>query len=80
MTERTSPESSGSDDLKGLRVAAPLAINHLERPQDFNTVDLPQSQDVIGRLISLGIRASWSEEEARTLGEGMKSSLRKVLA
>ena len=68
------------DHLKDLKVAAPLAINHLGMSQDFSQVELPKSQDVIGRLISLGIRATWTEEEAQALGEAMKESIQKAVA
>jgi len=66
------------DHLKNLKSAAPLAIHHLGAPQDYNNLDLPMSQNIIGRLISLGIRASWSEEEATNFGNKMKESIKKV--
>ncbi len=68
------------DHIKELRSAAPLAIHHFGAPQDYKNLKLPKSQEVIGKLISLGIRASWSEEEAREMGEKMKQSILKALA
>ncbi len=67
------------DHLKDLKSAAPLAIHHLGAPQDYHNLELPISQKVIGKLISLGIRASWTEEEATDFGEKMKRSISKVL-
>lgn len=68
------------DHIKELRSAAPLAIHHFGAPQDYKNLELPKSQEVIGKLISLGIRASWSEEEAREMGEKMKQSILKAIA
>ena len=67
------------DHVKDLKSAAPLAIHHFGAPQDYHNLDLPVSQEVIGKLISLGIRASWTEDEAREFGENMKRSILKVL-
>lgn len=67
------------DHLKDLRSAAKLAIHHLGAPQDYHNLDIPRAQDIIGRLISLGIRASWNETEANEFGERMKSSIKKAL-
>lgn len=63
------------DHLKELKSSAPLAIHHLGAPQDYMNLDLPKSQEVVGRLISLGIKASWTEEEAHELGLKMKKAI-----
>ena len=68
------------DHIKELRSAAPLAIHHFGAPQDYKNLELPKSQEVIGKLISLGIRASWSEEDAHEMGEKMKQSILKAIA
>jgi 8-amino-3,8-dideoxy-alpha-D-manno-octulosonate transaminase len=68
------------DHIKELKSAAPLAIHHFGAPQDYKNLKLPKSQEVIGKLISLGIRASWTEEEAREFGEQMKQSILKAIA
>ena len=68
------------DHIKELRSAAPLAIHHFGAPQDYKNLELPKSQEVIGKLISLGIRASWSELEANEMGEKMKQSILKAIA
>lgn len=68
------------DHIKELRSAAPLAIHHFGAPQDYKTLELPKSQEVIGKLISLGIRASWTDEEAKAFGEKMKESILKAIA
>jgi len=68
------------DHIKELRSAAPLAIHHFGAPQDYKNLELPKSQEVIGKLISLGIRASWTEEESHGMGEKMKQSILKAIA
>jgi 8-amino-3,8-dideoxy-alpha-D-manno-octulosonate transaminase len=67
------------DHIKELKSAAPLAIHHFGAPQDYKNLSLPISQEVVGKLISLGIRASWTEEEAREMGEKMKASINKAI-
>ncbi len=68
------------DHVKELSSAAPLAIHHLGAPQDYKNLKLPKSQDVIGRLISLGIRATWTDEEAGRIGDDIGRVLSGVLA
>ena len=68
------------DHLKELKSAAPLAIHYFGAPQDYKNLSLPKSQEVVGRLISLGVRASWTEEEAHDFGMKLKASIEKALA
>lgn len=63
------------DHLKDLRSSAPLAIHHFGAPQDYHNLEIPNAQRVIGKLISLGIRASWTDEEAKALAEKMKKAI-----
>lgn len=67
------------DHLKDLKSAAPLAIHHFGAPQDYHNLDIPRAQEVVGKLISLGVRASWTDAEANEMGEKMKSAIQKVL-
>lgn len=68
------------DHLKKLKAAAPLPIHKLGAPQDYENLELPQSQEVIGRLISLGIRCTWTESEMKELADRMVQAINKVLA
>jgi 8-amino-3,8-dideoxy-alpha-D-manno-octulosonate transaminase len=68
------------DHVKELKSSAPLAIHHLGAPQDYKNLQLPKSQEVVGRLISLGIRATWTKEQMNELAEKMIVAIRKVLA
>ena len=67
------------DHVKNLSSAAPLAIHHLGAPQDYNNLELPKSQDVVGRLLSLGIRATWTDQEALDLGNNIRDVIVRVL-
>lgn len=66
--------------LKDLKSAAPFAVHHYEKPQDYNKLELPKSQEVVGRLISFGIRCTWTESEVLELTEKIKLSIEKALA
>jgi 8-amino-3,8-dideoxy-alpha-D-manno-octulosonate transaminase len=55
------------EHIKGLKTAAKLPIQLLGAPQDYNNLVLPKTQEVVGRLISFGVRCTWTEEELKTL-------------
>ena len=67
------------DHVKNMKSAAPLAIHYLGAPQDYNKLELPKSQDVVGRLISLGIRATWTKEEMDKQADEMMNVIKRVL-
>lgn len=66
------------DHIKQMRTASALAIEKLGAPQDYNNLDIPNAQAVIGRLISFGIRATWTTEEVDKLAENIEAAVRKV--
>jgi 8-amino-3,8-dideoxy-alpha-D-manno-octulosonate transaminase len=68
------------DHLKDLRVAANLPINVLGAPQDYKNVSLPVSQNVVGRLISFGIRVTWTPEQLSALADGISKSVTQALS
>lgn len=55
------------DHIKNLRTASRLPVEVLGKHQDYNNLDLPQTQQVVGRLLSFGIRCTWTEDEVRAL-------------
>jgi 8-amino-3,8-dideoxy-alpha-D-manno-octulosonate transaminase len=67
------------DHVKQLKTASKLPVELLGSPQDYKNLDLPKSQEVIGRLISFGIRCTWTEEEVRSLAEKISACVKKVL-
>ena len=66
--------------LKDLKSAAPLPIHHYNKSQDYNSLPLPKSQEVVGRLISFGIRCTWKESEIVELAGKIRKSIEKTLA
>ena len=56
-----------------------LPIHILGAPQDYKNLDLPKTQNVIGRLISFGIRCTWTEEELKTLAAKISECATKAL-
>jgi len=68
------------DHLKDLRVAANLTINVLGAPQDYKNLQLPVSQNVVGRLISFGIRVTWTPEQLNALADGISKSVTQALS
>jgi 8-amino-3,8-dideoxy-alpha-D-manno-octulosonate transaminase len=67
------------DHIKGLKTASKLPIELLGAPQDYKNLDLPKTQEVIGRLISFGIRCTWTEDEIKTLANNISACVEKVL-
>jgi len=67
------------DHIKNLSFPAKLAVHHFGAPQDYKNLHLPKSQDVMSRLVSLGIRATWTQNELENLGDKMVSAIKKVL-
>jgi len=68
------------DHIKDLDAAAPLAIHHLGAPQDYRALELPVSQDVIGRLISIGVGCAWDADRTERVADGLRAALARVLA
>lgn len=67
------------EHIKGLKTASKLAVEVLGAPQDYMNLDLPKSQEVIGRLVSFGIRCTWTEEEVKALAKNISACVNKVL-
>jgi 8-amino-3,8-dideoxy-alpha-D-manno-octulosonate transaminase len=67
------------DHIKEGRVAAKTNVQLLGAPQDYKNLDLPKTQETIGRLISFGIKATWTEEELTALVAKMTASIKVAL-
>ena len=67
------------DHIKEMRTASKLPVELLGAPQDYSNLHLPKTQDVIGRLISFGIRCTWSEEDVHKLAGNISACVKKVL-
>lgn len=68
------------DHIKQLKTASKLPIQILGAPQDYMNLDIPKSQEVVGRLISFGIRCTWTEDEVRNLAKSIATCVESVLA
>ncbi|GAB3804306.1 DegT/DnrJ/EryC1/StrS family aminotransferase [Spirosoma humi] len=66
------------DHIKQMRTAAALPIEKFGAPQDYNNLDIPNAQTTIGRLISFGIRATWTSDEVATLATTIEAAIRKA--
>ena len=66
------------DHIKQMRTASALAIEKFGAPQDYTNLDIPNAQVVIGRLISFGIRATWTTAEVAMLAANIKAAVGKA--
>jgi 8-amino-3,8-dideoxy-alpha-D-manno-octulosonate transaminase len=67
------------DHIKEMRTASKLPIQVLGAPQDYKNLQIPKTQEVIGRLISFGIRCTWTNEEVEALGNKIAECIKKTL-
>jgi 8-amino-3,8-dideoxy-alpha-D-manno-octulosonate transaminase len=67
------------DHIKEMNFPSKLAIHDLGAPQDYKNLSLPKSEDVISRLICIGISCTWKEEELKTYTDKIIASIKKVL-
>ncbi len=67
------------DHIKNMDTASKLPAQVLGMPQDYNTMQLPKSQEVIGRLISFSIRCTWTEEDVKTLAKNISACVKKAV-
>ncbi|MBP7510447.1 MAG: DegT/DnrJ/EryC1/StrS family aminotransferase [Bacteroidia bacterium] len=65
--------------IKEGKVAAKTNVQLLGAPQDYQNLNLPKTQETIGRLISFGIKATWTEKEVEELATKMSSAINAVL-
>ncbi len=66
------------DHIKSMSSPMRLAIHDIGAPQDYHALELPKSQEVIGRLISLGIRANWPQDEMEAFAGKMVEVLKNI--
>ncbi len=68
------------DHIKHMHTASALPIEKFGVPQDYSNLDIPHAQNVIGRLISFGIRATWSDDEADALAGKISDAITKAIS
>jgi 8-amino-3,8-dideoxy-alpha-D-manno-octulosonate transaminase len=59
--------------LKNMSTVSKLPAQVFGIPQDYNNLQLPKTQEVIGRLVSFVIRCTWAEEEVKALAQQIAS-------
>ncbi len=67
------------DHIKNMKYPAKLAIHDLGASQDYNNLSLPKSEDVMSRLISVGIQCTWKEDELAEYADKLVAAVTKVL-
>ncbi len=67
------------DHLKNLQTVSKLPVEVLGHRQDYLNLSLPKSQEVIGRLISFGVRCTWTEEQMNELASGILKCVEKAM-
>jgi 8-amino-3,8-dideoxy-alpha-D-manno-octulosonate transaminase len=65
--------------IKEGHVAAKTNVQLLGAPQDYKNLSLPKTQETVGRLISFGIKATWTEEEVKSLVEKMTACINTAM-
>lgn len=66
------------DHIKELKTVSKLPIELVGPPQDYKNLNLPKAQEVIGRLISFGVRCTWTKEEMETLAKQISECVIKA--
>jgi len=66
------------DHIKELKTVSKLPIELVGAPQDYKNLQLPKTQEVIGRLISFGVRCTWTKEEMETLAKQISECVIKA--
>jgi 8-amino-3,8-dideoxy-alpha-D-manno-octulosonate transaminase len=68
------------EHLRNLKAPAKMTIHLLGSPQDYNNLDLPKTDNLMSRLISLVVKVAWTDEQLQTLTTKIENALKKVLA
>jgi 8-amino-3,8-dideoxy-alpha-D-manno-octulosonate transaminase len=66
------------EHLKNLQTVSTLPAQLYDRPQDYNRMDLPKTQNVVGRLISFGVKCTWTETQMKELAASILACVEKA--
>lgn len=66
--------------IRQIKSAAKLAISMFEVPQDYSTLQIPVSDNIMSRLISIQIRITWTEQELNLLTENIGKAFHEVFS
>jgi 8-amino-3,8-dideoxy-alpha-D-manno-octulosonate transaminase len=65
--------------LKEMSTVSKLTVQVVGSSQDYRNLSLPKSQEVVGRLISFGVRCTWTEDEMKTLAAKISDCVNKAM-
>jgi 8-amino-3,8-dideoxy-alpha-D-manno-octulosonate transaminase len=66
------------EHVKELKTPMKLAAHVLGTPQDYKTLELPQSNALISRLISFEIKIKWTDADLQELSRRLEAALSSV--
>jgi len=66
------------DHLKNMQTMAKLPVEVLENTQNYKTLELPKSDAIISRMVSIQIRVMWTPEQLQELTQKIGRALKSV--
>jgi 8-amino-3,8-dideoxy-alpha-D-manno-octulosonate transaminase len=66
--------------MKNLQTVSKLPVQLTGSSQDYTKLNLPKSQEVVGRLISFGVRCTWTEAEMANLAKNVIACVEKAMS
>lgn len=67
------------EHIRQMKAPAKLYVHTITPPQDYATLQLPKSDAIISRLLSMVVRVSWTNEELHALQQKIEAALSGVL-
>jgi 8-amino-3,8-dideoxy-alpha-D-manno-octulosonate transaminase len=68
------------EHIRALKTPMKTVAHLLGTPQNYETLQLPQSDNLISRLISLVVKVAWTEEQLHQLCQKIEKALASALA
>jgi 8-amino-3,8-dideoxy-alpha-D-manno-octulosonate transaminase len=66
------------EHIKQMKTTAKLHIQTVTPPQDYETLQLPQSDAIIKRLVSLVVKVAWTDEQLHDLCVKLETAMAQV--
>lgn len=67
------------DHIKDTRSLYRIPAQTFTSPQDWNTMQFPVSDGIIGRTLSLVVKVTWTEQQLKAHMDAICASIEKVL-
>jgi 8-amino-3,8-dideoxy-alpha-D-manno-octulosonate transaminase len=67
------------DHIKQMKYPASLAVHHFAAPQNYADLQLPKSDEVLGRMVSVGIQCTWKQDQLEKYASGIRKSVEEAL-